>query len=205
MLPEIARLLPDGTRIIERGALDGISHADVAALAPAPGEDLLVTRLRDGSEVRVSEARLRPRLQEAADHVCERGARIVAVLCTGSLHNLRYPVPLLFLAAVVRNVASVAAAAGRPAAVVPRDRQVEAARADWADAAASVRILTASPYGPLDALRQAGAALADWRPDLVVLDCLGFDQRMQHLVSESVQAPVILPRIVLAEVIAARL
>lgn len=205
VLPEIAELLPGGTRIIERGALDGISGSGLALLAPAPGEELLVTRMRDGREARVSEAGLRPRLQEAVDHVCERGAQVVAVLCTGSLGWIHSPVPLLFPASIVQGIARAAVAGGRLAVVIPAADQVGTARAEWAGAAASIQFLAASPYGPPEVLSQVAAALADWRPDLVVLDCLGFDQRMRYLVSESVRAPVILPRIVLAEAIAAQL
>jgi protein AroM len=51
-------------------------------------------------------------------------------------------------------------------------------------------------------LRQAAARLADWRPDLVVLDCLGLDAAMRQIVAEATGAPVILPRTALALAVA---
>src|SRR3984885_15845327 len=95
VMPDIAGPLPPGTRVIERGALDHIDPAELASLVPACGEDLLVTRLRDGTEVTLAEARLTPLLQDAIDDVTGRGAAVVAGLCTGSLAGGRCPRPLL--------------------------------------------------------------------------------------------------------------
>jgi hypothetical protein len=47
--------------------------------------------------------------------------------------------------------------------------------------------------------------LAAWRPDLVVLDCLGFDGAMKQAVARAVGVPVVLPRTVLAGALAALL
>ena len=65
--------------------------------------------------------------------------------------------------------------------------------------------LAASPYRGPDEIAAAVEVLADWDPDLVVLDCLGFDRSAQRLVRDSVRAPVILPRMALAGAIAALL
>jgi hypothetical protein len=66
-------------------------------------------------------------------------------------------------------------------------------------------VLASSPYGPPGPLSRAAGALAAFGPDLVVLDCLGFDGPMKRTVAAAVAAPVILPRTVLAGAIAALL
>jgi protein AroM len=207
-MPDIAAALPPGTRVIERGALDHASPAELARLAPACGEDLLVTRLRDGTEVTLAEARVVPMLQEAVDEVTGRGAALVAALCTGTLAGIRCPRPLLMPGPLVRNLVTAAAPQGpinRLGVVVPAPDQIEPVRADWSAAAGEILVLAASPYGPLDGLAQAAGTLAAWRPDLVVLDCLGFDGPMKQLVASAVGVPVLLPRTVLAGALAALL
>jgi len=82
-------------------------------------------------------------------------------------------------------------------------RQTGPARADWEPVAGPVLVLAASPYGPPAALGQAADALAAFGPDLVVLDCLGFDGLMKRRVAQAVGVPVILPRTVLAGALAA--
>jgi hypothetical protein len=59
-------------------------------------------------------------------------------------------------------------------------------------------------FSAADEIAAAGA-LARWRPDLVVLDCMGFGRPVQRLVAGSVRAPVLLPRAVLAGAITALL
>ena len=45
---------PAGTTVILRGALDGLSDAEVVALKPENGADTLYTRLRGGRDVKIS-------------------------------------------------------------------------------------------------------------------------------------------------------
>ena len=45
---------PAGTKVILRGALDGLSDAEVDALPPLSGADTLYTRLRGGRDVKIS-------------------------------------------------------------------------------------------------------------------------------------------------------
>ena len=63
-----------GAAIIQVGALDDLSEADVLGLSPAPGDDVLVSRLRTGREVRLSRRHLEPRLQLCLDRL-QRDAR----------------------------------------------------------------------------------------------------------------------------------
>jgi protein AroM len=206
VVPDISRPLPPGTRVVERGALDRVGPAELAGLAPACGEELLVTRLRDGTEATLAEAKLMPLVQDAVDDVTGRGAVIVAVLCTGSLAGIRCPRPLLMPGPLVRNLVAAVAPGGRRArlgVVVPAPDQAGPASADWSAAVGEVLVLAASPYGPPAALERAAATLAAWRPGLVVLDCLGFDGPMKQMVARAVGVPVILPRTALAGALAA--
>ena len=122
VVPDIAALLPPGTPVIERGALDDAGPADLARLAPVPGEDVLVSRMRDGTEVAMAEARLLPLVQDAVDHVTGRGVAVVAVLCTGTLPRLRCPAPLLQPGPLVRSLVAAAASGARLGVVVPVGR-----------------------------------------------------------------------------------
>ena len=45
---------PEGTKVILRGALDGLSDAEVDALKPEYDGDTLYTRLRGGRDVKIS-------------------------------------------------------------------------------------------------------------------------------------------------------
>lgn len=203
VVPDMAALLPAGTPVIERGALDDAGPAELARLAPAPGEEVLVSRMRDGTEVGLAADRLMPLVQDAVDHVTGRGAAVVAVLCTGTLPRLRCPAPLLQPGPLLRNLVAAAAPEARLGVVVPAPEQTGPVCADWEPVAGPVLVLAASPYGPPAALGRVAEDLAAFGPDLVVLDCLGFDDPMKRKVAAAVGVPVILPRTVLAGAIAA--
>ena len=47
---------PGGTKVILRGALDGLSDAEVDRLQPENGGDTLYTRLRGGRDVKISKS-----------------------------------------------------------------------------------------------------------------------------------------------------
>ena len=205
VVPDLAARLPAGTPVIERGALDDARPADLARLAPVPGEEVLVSRMRDGTEVELADARMLPLVQDAVDHVTGRGAAVVAVLCTGALPRLRCPAPLLQPGPLIRSLVGAAAYGARLGVVVPAAGQAEPVRADWERVAGPVLVLAASPYGSPAELARAAGALAAFGPDLVVLDCLGFNGPMKRMVAKAVGVPVILPRTVLAGAIAALL
>src|SRR5262249_11158549 len=78
-----------GIRIREVGALDGLSREAIAALAPAPGDDILVTRLADGQSVFVAKHHVVARVQACVDELEAAGVAMTAILCTGVFPPLR--------------------------------------------------------------------------------------------------------------------
>ena len=48
VVPAMERILGPEVKTIQAGALDGLTSHEISALAPAPGEQPIITRLRDG-------------------------------------------------------------------------------------------------------------------------------------------------------------
>src|SRR3546814_14784636 len=57
VLPDILSHMPFPVEVEEFGALDGLSDAEIADLAPRSGEYSLITRLCDGRDVVISKQR----------------------------------------------------------------------------------------------------------------------------------------------------
>lgn len=78
--PDLPSLLPPRTRLVQHGALDALSLADVRAqLAPLPGEkdagrQMLVSRMRDGTEVKMDARRLEPLIEACVRRVAAAAA-----------------------------------------------------------------------------------------------------------------------------------
>src|SRR3546814_19359017 len=69
LTPEILDRIDAPIDAAEFGALDDLSAAEVAAMAPRPGEASLCTRMRDGSEVVIGKQQTRDKLQALFDRL----------------------------------------------------------------------------------------------------------------------------------------
>jgi protein AroM len=63
VVPAMRAFLPDGLRIVQRGALDDLPAHDIATYAVDPGETGIVTKLLDGTSVLLSHAKILPAMQ----------------------------------------------------------------------------------------------------------------------------------------------
>lgn len=196
IIPELRSVLGKEIEIVEAGALDGLSSQEVARLAPAGGEQVLVTRLRDGSSTRIGHRHVIPLLR---DRLADLAPRVDAVLllCTGSFEPFSASRPILYPERLM--LAMVQAVAPRHLGIItPDPAQVEEQQVRWRPAAERLSVLAASPYAAPETLPALGAELARRDVDLIVLDSLGYGLAMKAAVRRAVGQPVLLPRTVLA-------
>ena len=91
LVPEILRYLPQAVKVEELGALDGLGLEGIKEQAPDPGEDRLVTRLRDGTQVVLRKDWVERRLQELLDGMDPSRYTAIVLLCTGEFPRLQGP------------------------------------------------------------------------------------------------------------------
>jgi protein AroM len=200
VIPELAALLP-GAAFREAGALDDEPPEALRRLAADPRGPILVTRLRDGREIRVGEADVLPRLRRAIA-LLEEGVDAILLLCTGPFPRLTARVPLLYPERVLVHFVAGVFDGEALGVLTPGAAQVEWQVRRWRAACpgAEVAVAAASPYGSdwRPALDAALDALARSRPALMVMDCLGYDRAMREHVRARTGTPVALARSVLA-------
>jgi len=199
LVPELAARLPEGTLVRERGALDGLDAGAVAALAPAPGEERLVTRMADGSQAVVGKAKMQARLQGLLDGLGRDPSAVTVLLCTGAFPGLRGPG--IFLDAqhlVDHGVAALCAGMERIGLLLPAAEQ--AAEFHWRPAVhQELRASWASPYVG-DRFDEAARELSGC--DAVVMHCMGFTEDQRRRVARASGRPVLLARRFVAAAVA---
>jgi protein AroM len=187
-------------KIIERGALDGLSPNELEAVAPLPDETPYVSRLREGNQVLLSPEKILPLLQKALDSVVESGAEMVVVLCTGSFPSLQCPVPLLFPARLLRGfVKGVLPPEGTLGVVVPLSEQAATAKESWNSITPHVHTASLSPY--LDFAAGAEECQTLEGCDLTVMDCLGYTIGHKEMLKRLLNIPVVLARTVVVRAV----
>ncbi|MCR4440338.1 MAG: AroM family protein [bacterium] len=189
---------------VEAGALDQLAPQHIAALAPRPGEPALVTRLRDGSAVRVSTAGIAPLLDDCVRRVEQAGVAASVLLCTADFELLRSERTLFRPAQLLRAAASALLTRGTLAVVVPEESQVADASQGWHGPGRQLVVATLPPYDPSPA--QLCCLVEQLRRDdlaLVVLNCMGYGRATQQQLARALHVPVLSPRLVLAAVLSA--
>jgi len=201
LIPEMQVILGPEVHVVEGGALNGLSPAQIQAFKPEPGDYVLVTRLRDGTSVKIAEKHILPLMQAQIDKVVALGAGVVALVCTGSFPEFECPKPLIEPQKVLGHV--VRSVSGRlpVGVVVPDADQIAHAEERWQGAGRSVRVVAASPYGDLSDLDDAARDLKRAGCGLGVLDCIGFTFAMKKRFTEKLGAPCVLARSALARVL----
>jgi protein AroM len=200
IMPQMLPLLPAGLDIRQVGALDGLTHEQIAELAPGPQDYVLHTRLRDGLAVSVGRGRIKPLLQSCLEQLEDEGANPIVLLCTGEFPELRSDALLIepdrLLVSVVGGLRP-----RRAGVLVPLPSQIDAAAEKWRVLGAEVVFVAASPYGEQTELIRAAEELGRHPLDLVVMDCMGYTLAHRRVVTQATSRPVILASRVVARII----
>jgi protein AroM len=204
IVPDMTALLGDGVEILERGALDALGRDEIAALAPAPGDEILVTRLADGSSVFVAQRHIVPRLEAKVAELEAAGASLNIVLCTGAFPRFTARRPLLEPWPLLLGTLRALTLPGRLGVVPPSARHVPQTETRWRAEGFDPCVVPLSPYDEQDPAVVAGAAAAlrAREAGLVVLDCIGFRRKTQRELAALTGVPVVLANLLVARVAA---
>jgi protein AroM len=195
LLPEILANLKGPIESVEFGALDGLSMAQVAALAPASDEASLCTRMRDGQEVVIGKRQTAERLQALFDRLDREGFDAITLLCTGYFEHLECKTLLIEAQRMVdATVDALAPGCSNLGIMVPLERQI----AEFHVQGDGKRKVTAAYYSPYSGDRLDAAAREVAACDLIVMHCMGYSEHMRSRVVAAVDKPVLLARRIVA-------
>ena len=97
---------PAGTSVVLRGALDGLSDAEVDALKPENGADTLYTRLRGGRDVKISKKAVIARSPQTLAKLRDDGCDVLVYACTGDFPPMPGDQGVLFPSRVLNGLAT---------------------------------------------------------------------------------------------------
>lgn len=197
VIPDMRGVLGHDVTILEAGALDNLSLDDVAELAPGTDDQVLVTRMRDGTAVRVAGRHIVPRLQFCIEEM-ESQVGAILLLCTGTFAPFTSSRPILYPERILYTLAAAAAPGAHLGVITPDQRQIPEQQRRWSEVSPHVTVMAASPYESSGELERLGRELAAAGAELLVLDSLGYSVAMKATVRAASGKPVLLPRTVLA-------
>jgi len=198
LMPQLTEDMGSSIQILEAGALDGMSKEEVAKIAPGPDDYVLVTRLRDGTPVKISKQAIIPRIQKRITRLEDEGAEVILLLCTGEFPEFKSKRlivrPDRILDSFVRSVVG----RGKIGVVAPALEQVPMMKRKWGREGLDVVVRSVNPYVKTDELGAIAEELARASVDLIILDCMGFRKDSREKVRRITGKPVVLPSSLLA-------
>ena len=82
ILPALHEILGEDVEIIEAGALDEVSLEDIRKIDLRLEDYILVSRMRDDTEIKVTKRYILPKIQEKIHYLENQGIRITVIMCT---------------------------------------------------------------------------------------------------------------------------
>jgi protein AroM len=183
---------PAGTKVILRGALDGLSDAEVDALKPESGADTLYTRLRGERDVKLSKKAVIERSPAAFARLRDDGCDVLVYACTGDFPPMPGDEGVLFPSRVLSGLAMGLLPRGRLGLLVPLAEQIGKLSSKWARPDLEV---VAEALAPSAGAKEAAAAaerLAARKPDLVAMDCMSYTPTTKEWVKPALGVPALL-------------
>lgn len=183
---------------IERGVLDGLNKEYIERnLSPKPGEDFYITRLSNGSQVKVSKKLIDEMMVELVRKV-EEYVDLIVIMCTGDFNISSKKLLLLPSKVIVKFIESLSPKS--LGVLVPGKGQEDMAYNRWIEIVDNVKVFAWSPYTDGEYLLKSIAKnLKD--VDIIVMDCIGYSTGHGNLLKRITGKPVVVPRHLIASII----
>ena len=189
---EIAAVLSPGMTIDLRGALDGMTRAEIDAIPPIDGYDTLFTLLPNGDSVIISKKAVEARAGLQIEKFASEGVKVTMLACTGKFPNLAPEGLVILPSAVLHKLVEAVLPKGRLGVFSPLAAQTELIGKKWQRDDVEVVGVTMQPGSDDAGIDSAAQKMAALKPDLVVMDCMGYTTANKARLRQAYDGPVIL-------------
>ena len=197
IMTDIMPLFLPHIKIVEGGLLDNLSPEEIQDLKPGITETPLITRLRDGSQVQLSEKKISELLPKAINRMkTKTKVKAIGILCSHVFPENEFSFPVIFPFDHLKLLVNCILKIRSLGVVVPLKNQITKARNKWETE--KIVIKEKSPYIKGESWKIITQSFVEENVEAVILDCIGFrladKQKMQNLIA----VPILLPSTILA-------
>ncbi len=176
LVEDFLRNLPTDVEIVQVGALDDLNLEMITSqLSPEVGEIMYITRLRNGSEVRVSKNKLLPLMQSKISYLDSIGVDIITILCSGEFPQFEIKTPIIYPDKILKGIASSISYNGKVAVLIPGKEQVNYAYDKWSKYFRELEVIPISPYSSrMQDFIDVAKFINENKIGFVIMDCMGY-------------------------------
>lgn len=183
---------PAGTKVILRGCLDGMSDAEIAAVAPIDGGDTLYTRLPGDRDVKISKKAVVARAPATLAKLRDDGADALVFNCTGAFPSMPGDAGVLFPSRVLAGLSAGLLPTGRLGLLVPLAEQAAKLTEKWQRPGVEVIAEAVAPSASDAEVEAAAGRLKAKGPDLIAMDCMSYTPATKDIVKRVSEVPTLL-------------
>lgn len=199
---DILPLLPAHMKLIEYGALDDMTYEDIMSrFHPEPGDEVLVSRMRDGRQAKFTERFITPLVQQKIEQAEADGVAAIILFCTGVFPEFKHKVLFLEPQPLFHAIAAKLAAGSKIGVLVPEPDQIAQAYHTWGKSGVCIEATSASPYLEFEKVVKAAEFFKDKGLAFICTDCMGFTMEMKHRIQDVTGLPVLLPRTLVVRIL----
>lgn len=201
IIPDFMEILGEGFEILEAGALDDLTLDDVKRIEFRPDDHLLVSRMRDGTEVKITERFILPLMQKRIWELEEKGVRLALIMCTGKFPPFESKGLVVTPHEILSGMLGGALKKGRLGVIYPAKEQALKAKSEHVRDGVEIYADYKSPYEGESDLTSLAERLAEQDLDLIFLNCFGFGREVKRVLKERTGKPVIQSNALIASVL----
>ncbi len=188
---DIAAILEPECEIVGVGILDGFTPDSIREqFWPKSDESFIVSTIKQDRVVKLAVKHAVKLINEKIEYLEKSGIDCNLLMCTGVFPGLEHDHFLIEPQKVIRAALQVLSVR-KVGIVVPEQEQIDDSFEQYQEF--NPIVVAASPYGDLEEIEKACASFPEDR-DLILLDCMGFTQKIKNTVAEITGKQVMLPR-----------
>jgi len=199
--PMFREILGPDYEIMEAGALDGLSLEDVKGIEILTDDYILISRMRDGTEVKITKRFVIPRVQEKITELEEKGVRLTVVMCTGAFPQYESKGLVVTPQEILKGVLNGSLKKGKLGVVYPTEEQMPGAQSNFGSPDVETYADVTSPYEGSEELEALAGRISAQNLDLILLNCFGFSSDLKKYIAERTGVPTVQSNAVVARVL----
>ena len=200
VVPCLRKIIGKDVEFLEAGALDGLTRQQITNLKPKNDQDVLVSRIKDGSEAMFGKSHVIPRLQKCVNQLNAKKVQAIALLCAGTFPQFDSKAPILrpdfLMYGFLRSIPNLK----KVGLLVPNDKQMKPIGREFEDERFKIVTSWLSPYskGSIE-----GAVKPFTRDDITILSllCIGYSPELKDKIVSLTRKPAVLTQSLVAKAI----
>lgn len=200
IIPGLIEILGEEYDVIEAGALDDHTLEDIKKIDLNPEHYILVSRMRDGTEIKITKKYILPLMQGKLEKIEAKGVRITVIMCTGKFPPFKSKGLIVTPSEILKGTIKGSLKAGKIGVVYPTEEQMNYAKKDFGRDGIEIFADSVSPYEPKE-VEGLLERLKAKDLDLIFLNCFGFPSELKEAVVQATGKPTIQSNSLVARVL----